>query len=109
MTEPRECSRIVSAPFPIANGCLNYNSVLQASRYTLVGVAFALLGASSEISRGCDEPTFNVDYSGQVVSARNHRVTLGNLQMIEEDFVSEGASSISIPLSVKEIEPRKIF
>jgi coatomer subunit beta' len=47
-----------------------------------------------------------MDPSGKLIFTRNHEVISGNLQMIQEDSISEGAR---IPLSVKEIGSTEIF
>ena len=55
---------------------------------------------------GRDEPTFSLDPSGKLIYTHNHEVMSGNLQMVSEDSVSDGAR---IPLSVKEIGSTEIF
>ncbi|KAL0950314.1 hypothetical protein HGRIS_010289 [Hohenbuehelia grisea] len=58
------------------------------------------------IKLGRDEPTFSLDPSGKLIYTRNHDVMSGNLQMISDESVTEGAR---IPLSVKEIGSTEIF
>jgi coatomer subunit beta' len=55
---------------------------------------------------GRDEPTFSMDPSGKFVYTRNQQVLSGNLQMIQDDTVTEG---VRIPVTVKEIGTTEIF
>ncbi|KAJ8518398.1 hypothetical protein ONZ45_g4537 [Pleurotus djamor] len=58
------------------------------------------------IRLGRDEPSFSMDHSGKLIYTRNHDVLSGNLQLISDDSVTEGAR---IPLSVKEIGSTEVF
>lgn len=58
------------------------------------------------VKLGRDEPSFSMDPSGKLIYTRNHDVMSGNLQLVQEDTVTDGAR---IPLSVKEIGTTEVF
>ncbi|KAF7432578.1 hypothetical protein PC9H_004520 [Pleurotus ostreatus] len=58
------------------------------------------------VKLGRDEPTFSMDHSGKLIYTRNNEVMSGNLQLISDESVTEGAR---IPIPVKEIGTTEVF
>ena len=78
--------------------------VSSSSRYVLTRASSGYLFTVRQLGR--DEPTYSMDSSGKVVYTRNNEVLSANIQMIQEDSVSDGNR---IPLSVKELGTTEVF